>query len=99
MSDDRTSENGFEASVHEAFDFLSLDSGFRCVASKPDVVRYESPSVFFEFGYSVSHDHEVYARFGRIDAPGVLPGEPAECLDFGLFLAVADPIGYAAIRR
>src|SRR5688572_25171511 len=99
MSDDRTSENGFEASVHEVFDFLSSDCGFRCVASKPDIVRYESPSVYFEIGYSVNHDNEVYARFGRINVPGVQPGELVECLDFGPFLAVADPVEYAAIRH
>jgi hypothetical protein len=34
-----------------------------------------------------------------LGAPGVLPDQPSERLDFGLFLAVADPAGYAAIHR
>jgi hypothetical protein len=99
MHDDRSSENGFEGSAHEALDFLASDLGFRCVTSKPALVRYESSLVWFEVGYSVSHDQEVYARVGRLGGPGVLPEEPAERLDFGLLLAVADPSGYRAIRR
>ena len=88
-----TTENGFEAAAHQAFDFLGSHSDVRCVESKPDLVRYESPSVYFEVGYSVAHDCEVYARVGR------LPLQPAQRLDFGLFLAVADPGAYTPIRR
>jgi hypothetical protein len=99
MNKARISENGFEANAHEAFDFLVSDFGFRCAASTPTLVRYESPVVWFEAGYAVSYDHEVIARVGRISAPGKLSEEPAERLDFGLLLAVADPDGCAAIRR
>jgi hypothetical protein len=69
------------------------------VESRPDRIRYESPAVFFEVGYAVGHDREVKARVGRIGRPGVSPGEPAERLDFGLYLAVADPAGYAEFGR
>jgi hypothetical protein len=99
MHDERSSENGFEANAHEAFDFLASDLGFRCVESKPALVRYESSLVWFEVGSAVCCDHEVYARVGRLGAPGVLPEELAERLDFGLLLAVADPGGHRAIRR
>ena len=99
MHDEQASENGFEVRAREAFDFLISDLGFRCVVSKPALVRYESSMVWFEVGYAVSHDHEVYARVGRLGAPGVLPEELAERLDFGLLLAVADPSGYAAVCR
>ncbi|MGH7222503.1 MAG: hypothetical protein ACRELF_04710, partial [Gemmataceae bacterium] len=78
---------------------LCSNSLFRCVLSKVDLVRYESPLVYFEVGYSVSHDHEVYARVGRLATPGVFPGRSEERLDFGLLLAVADPGGDAAIRN
>jgi hypothetical protein len=98
MHDERTSENGFEVSALEAFDFLASDFDFRCVASKHTLVRYESSVVWFEVGYAVSYDHEVYARVGRRGAPGLLPEQLAERLDFGLLLAVADPGGYTAIR-
>ena len=84
--------HGFEAAAHEAFVRLCAGSDFRCVESYPNRVRYESPSVYFEVGYSVSHDREVYARIGRVGSSG-------ERLDLGLLLAVADPAGYAELRR
>jgi hypothetical protein len=62
-------------------------------------VRFESPTVFFEVGYTASYDCEVYARIGRLGAPGVLSNSLEERLDFGLFLSVADPDGYIEFRR
>jgi hypothetical protein len=85
----------FDAAAHEALDSQFIDSGFQCTESRADLVRYESPLVYFEVGYSVGYDFEVYARIGRIGYPGVLPDDPSERLDFGLVLAVADPCGYA----
>lgn len=98
MRAERTSENGFEVGARQAFDFLCSNLRFRCVASKPNFVHYQSPSVYFEVRYSVSYDHEVFARIGRL-APESLPERSVESVDFGLFLAVADPGGYAAIHH
>jgi hypothetical protein len=89
----------FESCAHEAFYFLSTAFDFRCMASGQTLVRYQSPAVFFEVGHSVSYDHEVYARIGRIGVPGILPDQAPERLDFGLFLAVADPPAYLALRH
>jgi hypothetical protein len=99
MHDAEASDNGFEASAHQAFDFLLSHGQFRCVVSRPDLVRYESASVGFEVGYSASYDHEVYARVGRLGVSGGISEPSPERLDFGLFLAAADPDEYAAIRR
>ena len=90
--------DSFEELAHEAMDFLVTEFGFRCVSSARKLLRYESPSIFVEVGHS-DYDAEVCARVGRLGAPGVLPDQPSERLDFGLILAVADPAGYAAIHR
>jgi hypothetical protein len=90
---------GFEVSAHKLFDSLCTGSGFRCVESRPDFVRYESSSVYFEVGFSVNYDREVYSRIGRIGFPGVLPDQSAERLDFGLLLAIADPAASDEVHR
>lgn len=92
-------ETCFERCAHQAFDFLSTDFDFSCVESDQTLVRYQSPAVFFKVGHSVSHDHEVYVRIGRMGATGILPEEASERLDFGLFLAVADPPAYLALQH
>lgn len=89
-----TGRSGFQAVAHTAFDYLCSELGFGCVLSDSSQVRYESPVVFFETGYSDSYDCEVYARIGRLDVPGILPEERSERIDFGLFLSVCDPETY-----
>lgn len=99
MDDAGQPGSDFPIAARQAFDAPCASAGLRCVESRPDRIRYESPAVFFEIGYAVDHDREVYARIGRIGQPGVSPGDPAERLDFGLYLAVADPAGYAEFSR
>ena len=99
MGDAGRPGSDFPAAARQAFDAPCAGAGLRCVESRPDRVRYESPAVFFEVGYAVNHDREVYARVGRIGHAGVLPGETAEQLDFGLCLAVTNPAGYTEFSR
>ena len=72
--------------------------GFSVVDSAPDVVRFESDKVFVELGHA-SYDREVYARIGRIGAPGVMPDQSSERLDFSLYLAVRDPQAHLSLCR
>jgi hypothetical protein len=88
----------FESLAHEAMDFLVTESSFRCVSSARRLVRYESSLVFVEVGHE-DHDSEVYARVGRLGAPGLLPEQSTERIDLSLFLAVADPEGYKTLHR
>jgi hypothetical protein len=98
MSTTNQNQDSFEALAHVAMDFLITDFSFRCTASSQRLVRYESSSVFCEIGQG-DYDAEVYSRVGRLGAPGVLPDQPSERLDFGLFLAVTDPTGYQHLHR
>jgi hypothetical protein len=91
--------NGFEDAAHEAFEFLCSEAGFRCAKSEPDLVRYESGRVFFEVSYAVDYDYCIDAYIGRFGVPGLLSEQSDESISFGLFLAVADPVGDAAIHR
>jgi hypothetical protein len=97
MDDPRQLWHGFEVHAHEEFDALLAGSGFRCVESRPDLLRYESRKVFFEVGYAVHHDNEVYASIGRV---GVFEkGKIAERLSFGFVLLIADPDAHSEMSR
>lgn len=98
MSAPTQQTDSFETLVHAAMDFLCTEFGFRCITSSQSLVRYESSAVFCEVGHG-DYDAEVYARVGRFGAPGVLPDQPSERLDFSLFLAVADPAGYRTLHQ
>lgn len=99
MDDAGQPGNDFQAAARRALDAPCASTGLHLIESRPDCVRYESPAVFFEVGYAAGRDREVFARVGRIGQTGVLPGEAAEWLDFGLYLAAADPAGYATYTR
>jgi hypothetical protein len=98
MNTPNQNADSFEALAHAAMDFLVTEFGFQCTTSNQHLVRYESSAVFCEVGHG-DYDAEVYARVGRLGALGVLPDQPSERLDFGLFLAVADPTGYQCFHQ
>ena len=92
------SPTAFRSAVHEHFGRLLSGLGFSAVESTPEVVRFESDRAFVELGHA-PYDREVYARIGRIGAPGIIPGESSERLDFGLYLAVKDPEAHFSLCR
>jgi hypothetical protein len=98
MSIQKRTDEAFEPLAHAAMDSLFSDFGFRCTASSSRAVRYESGTVFFEFGHG-ARDSEVFARVGRLGVAGVLPAETSERLDVSLFLAVADLAAHQALNR
>lgn len=98
MTIDSDKPTSFEVLAHGEMDPIMAAHGFECASSDMACVRYESASVFFEIGHA-GYDGEVYARVGRLGAPGVLPDQTSERIDFGLFLAVMDPAGYLRCHR
>ena len=74
------------------------DLGFTAVDSAPEVVRFESPDAFLELGHA-PYDREVYARVGRLGAPGITEEHGSESLDVLLYLAVKDPEAHLSLYR
>lgn len=99
MADGEQPDSDFQIAARQAFDPTRVSAGLRCVESRPARVCYESPAVFFEVGYAVNYGREVFARIGRTGVPGVSPGLPAERLDFGLYLGIADPAAHDEFGR
>ncbi len=63
-------DHGLEAAVGEEFLFLVDEFGFRCVESRPHLVRYESERAIVEVVFDGSRSYEVRVQFGMRDATG-----------------------------